>query len=161
MEKYMKHFLKNRFLMVFGYSSLFYPMFFLLFVTDESVWKSLLFGLIVYIPGLIWYAVDVVLVIRFKRLIQDQEQRFGVAFEDKNAAAVAPKSDTFLSDDWLIFAGKYAFFRGYIKQISIISKRTAWGRAYVVKIYSADGKVYPRGVDSVFSAQKIQQWLHQ
>lgn len=158
MNKYIIRFLKNRFIIAFVSASLFFALFFFTLLWCKSPAFSPYFAFWVYVPALIWLLADVLLTIRFKRIIRYQEQLLGVEFNDTNANPLYPGSNTFLSDDWLIFAGKSAFHRQYIKRITINPKNTNIGLDYWLKIYTNDGKEYKRHIDSQTNTKKIQIW---
>lgn len=114
----------------------------------------------VYVPALAWYLLDILLTFRFRQIIRYQERLFHVKFSDTNTAALYPKSNTFLSDDWLIFSGKSAFCRQYIRRISIVAVRTNRDNDYRLKLFTTDGKTYLHAIDSQINANKIQRWYH-
>lgn len=108
----------------------------------------------VYVHALVWYLLDILLTFRFRRIIRYQERLFHVKFSNTNAAALYTGSNTFLSDDWLIFSGRSAFCRQYIQRISIVTARRSMGNDYRLKLYTTDGKTYLRTIDSHTNAKK-------
>lgn len=159
MKKYTYVFLKNRFLIVFAAATLFFLLFFFVLLINKSAVYAPSFGLWVYVPAVVWYGIDILLSIRFQRMIRYQETYLNVVFSDADSAPLFPKSMTYLSKEWLIFSGKAAFHRQYIKKIAIKARRTNMGNDHYLKIQVCDGKTYTKAVDSYSNAQKIRDWF--
>ncbi|MCI7811433.1 MAG: hypothetical protein MR552_05790 [Clostridiales bacterium] len=106
MKQYIVRFLKARFLVIFGGATLFYELFFYVLLWCKTAAFAPPSALRVYVPALAWYLLDILLTFRFRQIIRYQERLFHVKFSDTNAAALYPESNTFLSDDWLIFSGE-------------------------------------------------------
>ena len=161
MKRYIVRFLKTRFLVIFGVATLFYELFFYVLLWYKTAAFAPPSALRVYVPALAWYLLDILLTFRFRQIIRYQERLFYVKFSDTNVAELYPGSNTFLSDDWLIFSGKSAFCRQYIRRVSIVTVRTGRGNDYRLKLYANDGKTYLlRMIDSHASAKTIQLWYH-
>lgn len=160
MKRYIVRFLKARFLVIFGVATLFYELFFYVLLWCKTAAFAPPSVLWIYVPALAWYLLDILLTFRFRQIIRYQEHPFHVKFSDTNATALYPGSNTFLSDDWLIFSGRSAFYRQYIRRISIVTVRTNMGNDYRLKLYTTDGKTYLRAMDSHTNAKKIQRWYH-
>lgn len=160
MKRYIVRFLKTRFLVIFGGATLFYELFFYVLLWCKTAAFAPPFALWTYVPALAWYLLDILLTFRFRQIIRYQERLFHVKFSDTNAAALYPESNTFLSDDWLIFSGKSAFCRQYIRRISIVAVRTNRDNDYRLKLFTTDGKTYLHAIDSQTNANKIQRWYH-
>ena len=161
MKLYIVRFLKARFLVIFGVATLYYELSFFILLWCKTAVYAPPFALWTYVPALVWYLLDILLTFRFRQIIRYQERLFHVKFSDTNVAALYPGSNTFLSDDWLIFSGKSAFCRQYIRRVSIVTVRTGRGNDYRLKLYANDGKTYLlRMIDSYASAKTIQRWYH-
>lgn len=161
MKRYIVRFLKTRFLVIFGVATLYYELSFFILLWCKTAVYAPPFALWTYVPALVWYLLDILLTFRFRQIIRYQERLFHVKFSDTNAAALYPESNTFLSDDWLIFSGKSAFCRKYIRRISIVAVRTnRGGNDYRLKLFTTDGKTYLHAIDSQTNANKIQRWYH-
>lgn len=154
MKQYIVRFLKTRFLVIFGGATLFYELFFFILLWCKTAVYAPPFALWTYVPALVWYLLDILLTFRFRRIIRYQERLFHVKFSNTNAAALYTGSNTFLSDDWLIFSGRSAFCRQYIQRISIVTARRSMGNDYRLKLYTTDGKTYLRTIDSHTNAKK-------
>ena len=159
MKKYSLLFLKRRLRIVFVSSTFLFLIFFFALILCKNAVYSPLFALWSYALALVWYAADILLTIRFQTMIRYQERRFGIPFRDTNAAALFPHSNTFLSDDWLIFAGRSAFYRQYINDMQIITKRTGMGNDFYLRLQTDDNRTYTVTVDSDVNSKKIRQWF--
>lgn len=159
MKKYINHFLKRRLLIIIISSTVLFLLFFHILLFCQSAADPPLSALWVYVLALVWYGFYIILTLRFKALIKRQEKQFGIVFNDTNVVALYPKSNTFLSDDWLIFAGKTAFYRQYISCIQVIPKRTSMGNDYYLKIKAVDSTIFTIHIDSNSSAKRIKKWF--
>ena len=159
MKKYTVLFLKNRLLITSLFGSFFFLLFFFvsLFIPDAAY--PPIFALLAYVPFVIWYGIDIIMTIRFRKLIRFQENLLNVVFNDDNAIPLFPKSLTYISNSWLIFSGKEAFHKLFIERISIKTIHTNMGNDYNLKIMTRKGKTYTKVIDSYTSAKKIQNWL--
>ncbi len=158
MNKYIILFLKNRLLIISVTGTLFFLLYFFVLLFNNNVYTPI-FAFWAFVPMLIWFCIDILLTIRFQRLIRYQEEYLNVVFNDINAVPLFPKSMTYLSDDWLIFSGKLAFHSQYIESISIIASWTSMGKDYKLKIQTCTGKTYMKSVDSYRNAIKIKHWF--
>lgn len=159
MNKYTGLFLKNRVLITSLSGTFFFLLFFFVLLFHKDAVYPPAFAFLVYVPFLIWYGIDVLLTIRFQKLIRYQEKRLNVVFDDANAVPLFPKSLTYLSNSWLIFSGKEAFHKLYIERISIKTIHTSMGNYYKVSIITLKGNTYTKAVDSYTSAKMIKKWL--
>ena len=106
------------------------------------------------------FAIDVLLTIRFRKLIRYQEEFLNISFNDQNAAPLLPRSLTYLSDDWVIFSGKTAFHREFIEKVTIRPKHASTGgNNYILKIKTRTGRSYKRVFGSHADARDIQHWF--
>lgn len=159
MNKYSELFLKNRLLITSFIGTFFFLLFFFVLLIYKDAVYPPAFALFAYVPFLIWYGIDILLTIRFRKLIHYQEERLNVVFNDSNAVPLYPKSKTFLSDDWLIFSGKEAFHKLYLERISIKTVPVNMGNDCKLKITTRDGIIFTKAIDSYTNAKKIQNWL--
>ena len=159
MEKYTRLFLKYRLLITSLSGTFFFLLFFFVLLFHKDAVYPPTFALLVYVPFLIWYGIDVLLTIRFQKLIRYQEKHLNVVFDDTNAVPLFPKSLTYLSDSWLIFSGKEAFHKQYIERILVETIHNSMGHDYKVNIMTLEGKAYTKAVDSYTSAEMIKKWL--
>ena len=162
MKKYITLFLKTRFVLIFGCATALFVLFFSVLLFDRNAVYPPIFALWVYFVAIVFYAINLLVVLRFQRVIAYQERLFDIRFCDTNATPLYKGSikapGVFLSDDWLIFAGKSAFCRQYIKHIDIKSEEANMGNDYRLRIYTVDYKEYSIHIDSPANARRIQIW---
>lgn len=160
MTPYIKRFLKNRFCLAFGSATLFG----LLLLIPDLLYDQALEDPTIYIGcyllALCWFLLDIGYTLYFRRLIQYQEQLLHTTFNDANARPLYPHSHIIFSDDWLIFTGKAAFCRAYIRRITISTRPSGRTYVHILKIYATDGKRYTHRFSSRSDAQKIRQWFN-
>lgn len=160
MNKYTKLFLKNRLLLIFVVGTLFFLLFFFVLLFNKNAIYPPAFALWIYVPGVVWFAIDVLLTIRFRKLIRYQEEFLNISFNDQNAAPLFPRFLTYLSDDWVIFSGKTAFHREFIEKVTIRPKHASTGgNNYILKIKTRTGRSYKRVFGSHADARDIQHWF--
>lgn len=82
MNKYTKLFLKNRLLLIFVVGTLFFLLFFFVLLFNKNAIYPPAFALWIYVPGVVWFAIDVLLTIRFRKLIRYQEEFLNISFND-------------------------------------------------------------------------------
>lgn len=159
MTPYIKRFLKNRFCLAFGSATLLD----LLFLIPDLIYDKALEDPMIYIGcyllALGWFLLDIGYALYFRRLIRYQEQLLHTTFNDANGHPLYPHSHIILSDNWLIFAGKSAFCRAYIRRITVSTRPSGRTYVHILKIYATDGKRYTHRFSSRSDAQKIRQWF--
>lgn len=160
MKKYIFRFLKTQFYAAFGTGTAFFLLFFCVLVFCKTAVYPPSSAFWVYILSFVWFAIDLLFVVHFVLFIRFQENRYHITFCDTGAKPLYPSSNIFLTDEWLIFAGRTAFYRPYIRNISIVSEKTNGGRNYQLKIHTDDDSTYYRSIDSNASAQKIRAWFY-
>ncbi|MBQ7354747.1 MAG: hypothetical protein IJW62_04420 [Clostridia bacterium] len=96
-----------------------------------------------------------------KRLVSIQENALHTVFNDNNAKEVAPHSLIYLSDDWLIVSGRYAFHRHYISAISVKpqNKYNTLG-GYYCMIRCKNERTYRVFVRSTSDSKEIKSWYN-
>lgn len=95
-------------------------------------------------------------IIRFKKMILQQESLYNTAFSDTGATCL--ETTLYLSKDWLIWAGSCAIHK---KHIQSVKSKLAAGRAgssNKVTITTVDGKRYIIWCLSASNIKKIRDW---
>ncbi|MBQ7347425.1 MAG: hypothetical protein IJW55_05660 [Clostridia bacterium] len=97
----------------------------------------------------------------FQNMIREQEKTFEIRFNDENNIKLA--LNIYTSDHWLIFAGKYAFSRRYIKTITSFrtQRRVRPGYSYYIVVHTIDGDKYTIFVPASRLPDKIKAWYQQ
>ncbi len=94
--------------------------------------------------------------LRFKKLIEKQEQIYDIQFQDTNAEHL--ETTLYLSDDWLIWAGSCAFYKKHIKSINSVRRYGRAGSSNQVTIKTIDNKKYTIWCLSASNIKKIKEW---
>lgn len=159
MTPYIKRFLKNRFCLVFGSATLFGLLLLIPDLLYDQAVEDPMIYIGCYLLALGWFLLDIGYTLYFRRLIRYQEQLLHTTFNDANARPLYPHSHIIFSDDWLIFSGKSAFCRAYIRRITVSTRPSGRTYVHILKIYATDGKRYTHRFSSRSDAQKIRQWF--
>ncbi len=156
MEKYIKIYHKrNVQLALFCAIIIFLP----LFITSlfyDIVPEDTLISFLPFILASICVAVASLYTIRFKKLIAEQEQMYNIQFQDANAEHL--ETTLYLSDDWLIWAGSFAFYRQHIKSISSSRRFGRAGSSNQVTIKTNDDKKYTVWCLNASNVKKLKEW---
>jgi len=159
-KKYILLYVKRVFCLVFGVAlATAVPL--LLASLFADAWENdILFSL--YIPFLMAVIVLPIplLYIPFGIYVQRlQEKTLAVAFSDSNAQRLYPRSYVFLSDDWVIWAGRLVLHRAFIRSITVRRERPRQSRGgYYCICKCMNGKQYRIFVASTSEVKKIKQW---
>lgn len=160
MDSYIKRFLKNRFCLTFGIATLFELLFLIPDLLYDQALEGPAFYIGCYLLALGWFLLDIGYTLYFRRLIRYQERLLHTTFNDANARPLYPHSHIIFSDEWLIFTGKAAFCRAYIRRITISTRPSGRTYVHILKIYTNDGNRYTHRFSSHSDAQKIRQWFN-
>ncbi len=95
-------------------------------------------------------------IIKFKKVIRKQEQLYGIQFQDINAMHI--EKTLYVSRDWLIRAGTFAFYKNHIKSITYILQNGKGGPSYKVTIKTTENKNYMFWSKSLSSIKTIRKW---
>ena len=95
-------------------------------------------------------------VIRFRKIIKKQERLYGIQFQDTNAEHIG--KTLYISRDWFIRAGTYAFYKKHIKSVTyVLQNGRRGGPAYKATIKTVDGKKYSFWC-AASDIKKIRKW---
>ena len=98
------------------------------------------------------------LIIRFKKMIYEQERMFSVSIDDdcefKEIAYMIC-----VSNNWIIFPANRAFYRKNIKKISSKTHGTGRGRGYYIIVTTKDDRRYKMSITSWGAVEKIKKWF--
>ena len=95
-------------------------------------------------------------IIRFKKVIRKQERLYGIQFQDTNAVHI--EKTLYVSEDWLIRAGTFAFYKKHIKSITYVLQTGKGGPSYKVTIKTTENKKYIFWSKNLSSIKKIRKW---
>ena len=108
--------------------------------------------------GALVFALRLVRIPSAHRLAKEQIEALGVTFDDTNAKPLYPKSNIFLSDNWMIAGGRLYLHRDYIRRISVKARPWKTRKDYYLLIQCLDGQ-HKLFVDSSANAKKIKAWF--
>ena len=94
--------------------------------------------------------------LRFKKLIRKQEQLYGIQFQDINAEHI--EKTLYVSRNWLIRAGTFAFYKKHIKSITYALHNGQGGPSYKVTIKTVENKSYTFWSKNLANIKKIRIW---
>lgn len=159
MKKYIKYYLKTLFFWSFVSSTALFIIFFLVLVLCETAVYPPVTAFNVYFLVVAFLLFGALSCLRFQSIIKHQERLLHISFSDSNAAPLYKGSIVFLSDEWLIVAGRTAFCKDYIKRISIVAEKTTNKvNGYRIKVLTVEGRFRSFDIDSSSSARKIVTW---
>lgn len=116
--------------------------------------------ILLFCPLIIAIIISPLHIIRFNRLISNQEKMFNIKFEDNNAKELG-NPIAFISDNWLICSGTCAFYREYVKSFGV--KRETGGRgptSYKIIVNTIDGQKYSFYAGASKDIVMCREWLH-
>ena len=94
--------------------------------------------------------------IRFRRMIEEQEEQYGILFSDDGVKHL--ETTLYLSNHWLIWAGSSAFYREHILSIRYRTERGASGSSNRVLITTSDNKKYTIWCLNSSNIRRIKAW---
>lgn len=159
MKKYIIHFLEISSAWIFGIATALFVLFFSVLLLNHNALYSPACALWVYAVAALCWILNTSSVFTFRKMVHQQAQLLNITLFDTNTVPLYKGSLIFLSDDWLIIAGRFAFCKQYIKHISIIPKKINIGNDYWIKVQTSDAKAYSFHVDSYTNAKKIVAWI--
>jgi len=156
MEKYIKLYnIQNVKIALFCSVIVFIPLFTVSLFYDV-IPEDTLISFIPFVLSALSVAIAALYTIRFKKMIKMQEQIYNIEFQDTNVVPIG--KTLFLSDEWLIWAGKGAFYRKHIKTINSVRVQGGrYGFSYKALIKTADGKNYSFCC-AASDIKKIRKW---
>ena len=126
-----------------------------LFVPSIEFHDALIFLAIPFM-SVLYFLWSLLYLIGFQNMIKEQESRYGIVFDDTNAQKL--DNTVFVSDAWLIFSGKYAFYYRDIQNITSIKYRHRRGYYYIV-IHTVNKEKYTTSVSAASIIPKIKTWF--
>ena len=97
------------------------------------------------------------LIIRFKKMIREQERMYSVSIDDDcefNEIAYM----ICVSNNWIVFPANRAFYRENIKKISYKKRGTGRTADHFILVTTQDGKKYKMHASSGAVMRKIREW---
>ena len=155
-DKYIHIYTKrNCLLALFCASITFIPLFIVSLIYDV-IPEDTLVAFVPFVIAAICVAIASLYTIRFKKMIQMQEQLYGVKFNDDHVVHL--ETTLYLSDDWLIWAGVSAVYKYHIKSVRSKLMHGRSGSSNKVVITTVDNKKYVIWCLSSSNINTIRKW---
>ena len=156
MEKYIKIYKKRNIKLALVCAFIVFIPLFVVSLFYDVVPEDTIVSFVPFVLATLSVAFASLYTLRFKKLIEKQEQIYGIQFQDINAEHL--ESTLYLSDEWLIWAGSSAFFKKHIKSISSVRRFGRVGSSNEVTIKTIDNKKYTVWCLSASNIKKIREW---
>ena len=156
-EKYIRVYMKRNLLTAISCAILcFVPLFIVSLIYDVLSY-DIVVSFVPFFIALLSVAFSYLYTFRFRRMISEQERTFSVAFDD--TAAQHLETTIYLSNDWLIYAGSAAFYRGYVKSVTSKTMHALrGGSSNRVTLKTIDGRHYVIWALSSSVVKRIKEW---
>lgn len=156
-RKYVCVFMKRNLTLVFFCATLCAIPLFVAALIYDFLPYDIYMCLIPYVFGALIIIMNHFVSFRFKKIIEKQEESFNVSFSDKDERQLNPT--VFLTEEWLIFAGRYAFYK---KNIESIKSKIADGRSiqrrHKLTVIETDGHKTNIVIYQPSVVKKIKEW---
>ena len=157
-SKYIKVYVKRNILLALFCSILvFIPLFIVSLIYDVMSY-DIAVSFVPFAIAIICVLISLIPTIQFRRMITQQEEVYGVKFSD--TGAVHLETTLFLSDNWLIWAGVSALYKGYITDVKSRIMSGSVGSSNRVELITADNKRYVVWCLNGNNLVKIKKWLN-
>ena len=157
-SKYINIYLKRNLILIALISVPISFLFFIISLFYDVLDYDVLASFFPIIIGALCFVLSIIYPYRFKRMIKYQEDMYNIEFNDNNAQPLYKNSIIFLSDDWLIISGEYAFYRGYVKSFSQKIYRRRYGNDYKIIVNAVDGRKYKFWATASHDIDKYREW---
>ena len=157
-SKYIKVYVKRNILLALFCSILvFIPLFIVSLIYDVLSY-DIAVSFVPFAIAIICVLISLIPTIQFRRMIAQQEEVYGVKFSD--TGAVHLETTLFLSDNWLIWAGVSALYKGYITDVKSRIMSGSVGSSNRVELITADNRGYAVWCLSGNNLEKVYKWLN-
>lgn len=156
-EKYIRIYMKRNLLTALFCAILCFVPLFIVSLIYDLLSYDLVVSFAPFFVALLCVAFSYLYTFRFRRMISEQEKIFSITFDD--TAAQHLETTVYLSDDWLIYAGSAAFYKGYVQSISSKTKHgLRGGSSNRVALKTIDGRHYVIWVLSSTVVKRLREW---
>jgi predicted ferric reductase len=156
MKKYIKIYLKRNVIIALIYATLAFIPLFVVSLLYDYVPEDTIISFSPFLLAVSGVAVTSISIIRFKKIIRKQEKRYGIQFQDTNAEHI--EKTLYISRDWLIRAGTFAFYKKHIKSITYALQNGKGGPSYKVTVKTIEDKDYTFFSKNESNIKKIRKW---
>ena len=133
----------------------FIPLFIVSLIYDV-IPEDILISFVPFVIAAICVGIASLYIVRFKKMIETQEQLYGVKFNDDHVVHL--ETTLYLSEDWLIWAGVSAIYKCHIKSVHSKLMHGRSGSSNKVVITTVDNKKYVIWCLSSSNINKIRKW---
>ena len=155
-DKYIKIYHKRNVVLALVCAVIVFVPWFMAALLSDAVPHDIWLSLAPFLIAAVYVAAAASTTVRFRRMIEAQEERYGVTFSDHGAIRL--ETTLFLSDEWLIRAGVSAIYKDHVHSVKSSLRRGRGGSSNRVVIGSADGKKYVVWCQSSSGVRKIKAW---
>ena len=156
MNKYIFVYIKRNILFSLLFATIAFIPLFIVALNYDYVSEDIFASFVPFVIAALYVVIASLFTIRFKNLIKKQEKIYGIVFRDTNNQHL--EGTIYLSNDWLIFAGVYAFYKRNIKAVTYILENGKGGPFYKVTIKTMDNKRYKIWCKNSNSIKRIKRW---
>ena len=155
-NKYIQIYHKRNVLLALFCSVIVFIPLFVAALLNDAVPHDIWLSLVPFLIAAVYVAAAASTTVRFRRMIEAQEERYGVTFGDHGAIRL--EMTLFLSDEWLIRAGVSAIYKDHVQSVKSSLRRGRSGSSNRVVIGTVDGKKYVVWCQSSSGVRKIKAW---
>lgn len=155
-DKYIKIYHKRNVVLALVCAVIVFVPWFMAALLSDAVPHDIWLSLAPFLIAAVYVAVAASTTVRFRRMIEAQEERYGVTFSDHGAIRL--ETTLFLSDEWLIRAGVSAIYKDHVHSVRSSLRRGRCGSSNRVVIGTVDGKKYVVWCQSSSGVRKIKAW---
>lgn len=156
--KYIKLFIKRNILTALICSFLVFVPIFIVSLIFDVLSYDLFVAFIPFPIALVYVLISLLPIIRFKKMIIQQEVLYNVEFCDTDSINL--ETTLFLNKEWLICAGSCAIYKKHIHSVNYKKVTGRVGSSYNVTIHTNDNKHYSVWCLSLSSIKKIKDWIN-
>lgn len=155
-EKYIKRYIKRNISVALICALLVFVPFFVVSLIYDVISYDLLIAFTPFPIAFICVLISFLPVIRFRKMIMQQESLYDVVFSDTDADHL--ETTLYLSKNWLIWAGSCAIYKNHIQSIRHKLESGRAGSSNKVTITTVDNKRYVIWCLSAQNIKKIKAW---
>lgn len=157
-EKYIKLFIKRNILTALICAFLIFVPIFIVALIFDVLSYDLFVAFIPFPIAFVCVLISLLPIIRFKKMIIQQEVLYSVKFCDTDSINL--ETTLFLNKEWLIWAGSCAIYKKHIHSVNYKKETGRVGSSYKVTIQTNDNKHYSVWCFSLSNIKKIKDWIN-
>ncbi len=155
-EKYIIIYIKRNIILALICATICFIPLFIVSVIYDVLSYDIIVAFAPFVIALICVLISLFPIIRFKKMILQQESLYNTVFSD--ADVIYLETTLYLSKDWLIWAGSYAIHKKHIHSVKSELVSGSAGSSNKVTITTVDSKHYVIWCLSTSNIKKIKDW---